>query len=308
MTTASAPGKIILVGEHAVVYGRPAIAVPISKVKATATVEETARGTGCVIIAKDLNRTIHVAQAAPDDPLAAIVRSTLLHFRVHDLDATITISSTIPIASGMGSGAAVSTAIARALAAHLGHTLNNDILAALVFEVERLYHGTPSGVDNTVIAHARPVFFVKNRLVETFAVKSPLRLLIADTGVPSSTKVVVEDVRKAWQADQEKYDAWFRQIGQIALMARAAIIAGEQFALGALMDGNQWILEQIGVSSPEIDRLVQAARQAGALGAKLSGAGRGGHVLALTTEPTQNTVLNALRNAGAQDVITATIM
>jgi mevalonate kinase len=308
MTTASAPGKIILVGEHAVVYGRPAIAVPISKVKATATVEETARGTGCVIIAKDLNRTIHVAQAAPDDPLAAIVRSTLLHFRVHDLDATITISSTIPIASGMGSGAAVSTAIARALAAHLGHTLNNDILAALVFEVERLYHGTPSGVDNTVIAHARPVFFVKNRLVETFAVKSPLRLLIADTGVPSSTKVVVEDVRKAWQADQEKYDAWFRQIGQIALMARAAIIAGEQFALGALMDGNQWILGQIGVSSPEIDRLVQAARQAGALGAKLSGAGRGGNVLALTTEPTQNTVLNAMRNAGAQNVIVATIM
>ncbi len=308
MTTASAPGKIILVGEHAVVYGRPAIAMPISKVKATATVEETARGTGCVIIAKDLNRTIRVAQAPPDDPLAAIVRSTLIHFLAQDLDATITVSSTIPIASGMGSGAAVSTAIARALAAHLGRTLTNDILAALVFEVEKLYHGTPSGVDNTVIAHARPVFFVKNRLVETFAVKVPLRLLIGDTGIPSSTKVVVEDVREAWQAHQEKYDAWFRQIGQIALMARAAIIAGEQFALGALMDGNQWLLEQIGVSSPEIDRLVRAARQAGALGAKLSGAGRGGHVLALTTEPAQNTVLKALRDAGAQSVIAATVI
>jgi mevalonate kinase len=91
MTTASAPGKIILVGEHAVVYGRPAIAVPITKVKATATVEDAARGAGCVIIATDLNRSIRVAEAAPDDPLAAIVRLTLAHFRVQDLDTTITI-------------------------------------------------------------------------------------------------------------------------------------------------------------------------------------------------------------------------
>jgi mevalonate kinase len=307
MTTASAPGKIILVGEHAVVYGRPAIAVPITKVKATATVEDAARGAGCVIIATDLNRSIRVAEAAPDDPLAAIVRLTLAHFRVQDLDATITIKSTIPIASGMGSGAAVSTAIARALAAHLGHTLNNDVLSGLVFEIEKLYHGTPSGVDNTVIAHARPVFFVKNRLVETFAVKSPLRLLIADTGISSSTKVTVGDVRKAWETDQEKYDAWFRQIGQIALMARAAIIGGEHFALGALMDGNQWLLERVGVSSPEIERLVQAARHSGALGAKLTGAGRGGNIVALTTEETQAATADVLRDAGAKSVIAATI-
>ena len=103
---------------------------------------------------------------------------------------------------------------------------------------------------------------------------------------------------KAWEANQEKYDVWFRQIGQIALMARAAIIGGELFALGALMDGNQWLLEQVGVSSPEIDRLVQAARQAGALGAKLSGAGRGGNVIALTTEQTQ-TVLTRRCAMGA---------
>jgi mevalonate kinase len=308
MTTANAPGKIILVGEHAVVYGRPAIAVPIAKVKATATVEETAQGTGCVVVAKDLNRTIHVAEAAPDDPLAAIVRATLAHFHAQDLDAMITVTSTIPIASGMGSGAAVSTAIVRALAGHLGYSLNNDILSALVFEVEGLYHGTPSGVDNTVIAHMRPVFFVKDRLIETFAIKSPLRLLIADTGILSPTKVVVGDVRQAWEANPAKYDTWFRQIGQIALMARAAIIGGEHFALGALMDGNQWLLEQIGVSSPEIDRLVQVARQASALGAKLSGAGRGGNVIVLTTEQTQDTVANTLRDAGAKNVIAATIM
>jgi mevalonate kinase len=307
MTTASAPGKIILVGEHAVVYGRPAIAVPIAKVKATATVEEATRGAGCVVIATDLGRTIRVAEAAPDEPLAAIVRLTLAHLRMQDLDATITIKSTIPIASGMGSGAAVSSAIARALAAHLGSTLNNDILSGLVFEVEKLYHSTPSGVDNTVIAHGRPVFFVKNRLIETFAVKSPLRLLIADTGISSLTKATVEDVQKAWEANQDKYDAWFRQIGQIALMARAAIIAGEHFALGALMDGNQWLLEQVGVSSPEIDRLVQAARRGGALGAKLSGAGRGGNIIALTTEPTQDAIADALRGAGAKSVIAATI-
>jgi mevalonate kinase len=242
MTTASAPGKIILVGEHAVVYGRPAIAVPISKVKATATVEEAGRGTGCVIIAKDLNRTIRVSEAEPDDPLAAIVRSTLTYFHVQELDATITVISTIPIASGMGSGAAVSTAIVRALAA-LGHTLNNDILSALVFEVEKLYHGTPSGVDNTVIAHARPVFFVKNRLVEAFTVKSPLYILIADTGVLSPTKTTVGDVRKAWETNQTSMmpgsgrSARLRSWHGRPLLRRA-------FCARRLMDGNQWLLNR----------------------------------------------------------------
>jgi mevalonate kinase len=248
-----------------------------------------------------------LAEAPAQDPLAAIVYETLTHLGVPEPDVTITLRSTIPIASGMGSGAAVSTAIARALAEHLGRPLDADTISALVFEVERIHHSTPSGIDNTVIARSQPLFFVKDRLIETFAVKSPLHLLISDTGIPSPTKDVVEDVRAARGERPEHYDSLFRQIGQIAVMARGAIVAGELYALGALMDGNHWLLHQLGVSSPEIEQLVQAARQADALGAKLSGAGRGGNVIALVQQDTQEAAAEAMRQAGAKNVI-ATII
>jgi mevalonate kinase len=303
MTTANAPGKIILIGEHAVVYGRPAIAVPVKQVRACVTIEEASPGAGCTIIASDLNRTVRLVYAAADDPLAAIARVTLEHLSAPEPDVIITISSTIPIASGMGSGAAVSTAIARALATHLNHLLDDRTISSLVFEVEKLYHGTPSGIDNTVVTHARPVFFVRDRLTDILTVKLPLHILIADTGIPSSTKAVVQDVRAGWEANPERYDAMFRSIGQIAIMARAAIESGEHYALGALMDGNQWLLRAMGVSSSEIDQLTQAARRAGAMGAKLSGAGRGGNVIALVSEVTQDAIADAMRRAGAKDVI-----
>jgi len=307
MTTANAPGKIILLGEHAVVYGRPAIAVPIPNVQATADVEDASAGAGCTIVASDLSRTVHLAEAAADDPLAAIVRGTLGSLKVPEPDVTITIHSTIPIASGMGSGAAVSAAVARGLAKHLGRPFDNGTLSWLVFEVEKLYHTTPSGIDNTVVAQAQPVFFVKDRLIQNFSIKSPLHILIADTGLPSPTKSVVQDVRTAWEADREHYDNLFKSIGQVVIMGRAAIETGEACALGALMDGNQWLLQQMGVSSPEINSLVQAARRAGALGAKLSGAGRGGNVIALVAEDKQEAVADALRQAAAKNVITANV-
>jgi mevalonate kinase len=113
----------------------------------------------------------------------------------------------------------------------------------------------------------------------------------------------VKGVRARWEADSKRYDAMFRSIGQISIMARAAIETGEHHALGALMDGNQWLLREMGVSSSEIDQLTQAARRAGAIGAKLSGAGRGGNVIALVTEVTQGAVTDAMRRAGAKDVI-----
>jgi mevalonate kinase len=307
MTTQSAPGKVILLGEHAVVYGRPAIAVPVMEVRASVSVEDAPPGSGCSINAPDVGRAFRLADVPSEDPLAAIVYETLTHLGVSEPDVTITIRSTIPIASGMGSGAAVSTAIARALAAHLSRPLDDDTVSALVFEVERFHHGTPSGLDNTVIARAQPLFFVKDRLVESFAVKSPLHLLIGDTGIPCLTKVVVADVRAAREARREQYDSLFRQIGQITVMARGAIVAGELNALGALMDGNHWLLYQMGVSSPEIERLILAARQAGALGAKLSGAGRGGHVIALASKETQEVVAEAMLQAGAKNVISTVV-
>jgi mevalonate kinase len=298
-----APGKVILFGEHAVVYGRPALAVPISQVAAHAEVESGAPDSGFIIEAADLARRFALAEAPDGDPLAAAVRLALAHLGLGAPDWRLTVHSTIPIASGLGSGAAVSAAIMRALACAAGQELLPETLSALVYEVEGLYHGTPSGVDNTVIAHGRPVYFVRGRAPRVFPIGRPFRLAIADSGISSPTKVTVGDVRLGWQRAPERFEKLFDDIGQIVEAARAAIASGEPERLGPLMDANHARLVEMGVSCPPLDRLVAAARAAGAGGAKLSGGGRGGNMIALVSAETAGPVAEALHTAGAMRVI-----
>jgi mevalonate kinase len=304
MTVAYAPGKVILFGEHAVVYGQPAIAVPVTQVRAKATVETAPASQGISIIAQDLEQSYSLEQAPPDDALRAIVVNTLEQMRVGtQQDLTITVSSTIPIARGLGSGAAVSTAIVRALGKHFGNRMIPQAISNLVYETEKIHHGTPSGIDNTVIAFEKPVYFVKGKRMETFLVKRPFLLAIADTGIASPTKIAVSHVRQRWEREREKYEDIFDEIGTIAEMGRQAIEQGEIETVGQLMNENHRRLQLIGVSSPELEGLVEAARQGGALGAKLSGAGRGGNIIALVTQETRSRVDMMLRLAGAKDVI-----
>jgi mevalonate kinase len=304
MAVGYASGKVILFGEHAVVYGQPAIAVPVTQVQARAEVEDAERGQGITIVARDLGQTYKLSEAPPDDALRAIVVSTLERVRVElGQDLTITVSSTIPIARGMGSGAAVSTAIVRALLGHFDKWLDSRAISDLVFETEKIHHGTPSGIDNTVIAFEKPVYFVKGGRMEIFWVQHPFLLVIADTGVQSPTKVAVGDVRRAWEGDPVRYEGLFEDIGTLAEMARRAIEQGDMEAMGRLMNENQRLLRLLKVSSPGLEGLIGAARQGGALGAKLSGAGRGGNMIALVTQQTCSRVSMMLRLAGAKDVI-----
>lgn len=304
MTTAYAPGKVILFGEHAVVYGRPAIAVPVSEVRAQATVEPAPAGQGVVLVAADLGRRIVVREAAELEPLAYIVQLALKRMkRPSEPDLTVTVSSTVPIARGMGSGAAVSTAIVRALAQHFQFWLPSRAISDLVYQTEVLYHGTPSGIDNTVVAFEKPVYFVKDAGWEIFWAGEPFLLAIADTGVVSSTREVVGDLRHRFEADPERYEPLFDQAGEMAAAARAAIEQGDVRTIGELMDRNHGLLQEMGVSSLDLDRLVTAAREGDALGAKLSGAGWGGNMIALVTEETQSRVDMMLRLAGATNVI-----
>ncbi len=299
----SAPGKVILFGEHAVVYGRPAIAVPVTQVRAWATIEPAPPGSGLTLVAPDLKKRVVLEAAQQDDPLATAARLTLAHLSVPEPDATITVSSNVPIASGLGSGAAVSTALVRTLAGFLGRALEPAEVSALVFEVEKIYHGTPSGVDNTVVAYEQPVYFVRGRSIERLAVGVPFTLLIGTTGTRSPTKKIVERVRKAWKRNPARYDALFDQIGDIADEARRVIEDGDVNALGPLMDENHELLIELDVSSPELDNLVETARLTGAVGAKLSGAGKGGNMIALVEDDFAEEVVEGLMEAGAQQVI-----
>lgn len=300
--SASAPAKIILFGEHAVVYGRPAIAVPVDRVKARAVVSaDPRRAPGHLrILAPDVNFEAVLGDLPEDHPLACAVHGVLAALQIFRPPAcTIKITSTIPVAAGMGSGAAVSVAVIRALSAFLGRPMPDERVSALAFEVEKLHHGTPSGIDNSVVTFARPVYFVKGQPVETFHVPRPFTIVIGDTGVTSPTSIAVSDLRRSWNADQARYEPLFDAIGRIARSARQSIEIGQPYALGPLMNENQALLVQMSVSSFELDRLIAAARSAGALGAKLSGGGRGGNMIALATPEMAAEIARALHAAGA---------
>lgn len=303
MTTASAPGKIILFGEHAVVYGRPALAVPVTQVHADVEVADSSRA-GIWIDAPDISLKTELNELPDSHPLSVIIISTLNAIGVASrLSLAIHIHSSIPVASGLGSGAAVSVAIARAMSAHLGLPLEEDQVNQLVYGTESLYHGTPSGIDNTVITYACPVYFVKGQTIETLRVGAPFTIVIGDTGIPALTKESVADVRRLWKADLTHWEKIFDDVGDIARRARQAIGAGNALQLGDLMNLNHELLQSMTVSSPDLDRLVHVARSTGALGAKLSGGGRGGNMIALVKPDRAEIVANALRIVGAKHTI-----
>ncbi|MFZ6028783.1 MAG: mevalonate kinase [Chloroflexota bacterium] len=306
----SAPGKVILFGEHAVVYGQPAIAAPVHEVKAKVSVTPNPKGmAGAVrLVAKDVDVDALLPELDPAHPLAVALQAVCVHLGVKDLPAcTVKVTSSIPLAAGLGSGAAVSVAVVRAMAAFLGRPLSDNEVSALAYEVEKVHHGTPSGIDNAVIAHAQALYFVKDRPFEKLHPKKPITLAIADTGISSPTRQAVGDVRKAWQADKKKYEAYFESVGSIVDSARQAIEAGSLEQLGALMDANHGLLRKIGVSCPALDALAAGARQAGAFGAKLSGGGRGGNLIALVDQERVDAVARAMIAAGAVRVIVTDI-
>lgn len=304
-TVFSAPAKVILFGEHAVVYGQPAIAVPVSSLRAHAEISTAALfqidalDTGQILTEKDI-------QQAVDDALARMAHLILEHY--HQIAPApplvrIALSSQIPPASGLGSGAAVAAALGRAMAAALGHSIDNDVLNTIVYEVERIFHGTPSGIDNTVIVYEQPIYFVRGAPIERLKIAQPFHLLIGDTGQKGLTRVAVGDVRALYEADREEITPILEQIGQIATQARSNLEDGDishpYTDLGVLMNKNHALLQRLTVSSPELDRLVSAARDAGAYGAKLSGGGRGGNMIALVDAAMAQSVRDALLKAGA---------
>ncbi len=308
MTLATAPGKIILVGEHAVVYGRPAIAVPVWEKIATAQITIGPAGSGLIGVAKDLGRTIRLDAAGDEEPLALVTRLTLAQLGLPpNPDWRIEVSSQIPIASGLGSGAALSAALVKAIYAHVGQPVTPEAVSTLVYESERLYHGTPSGIDNTVIAHGKPIWFVKGETPVPFIPSVPITIVIADSGIAAPTKETVGDVRRGWLAEPARYDTCFDEIQTIVAQVQIAIEQGLLSILGELFNENQSILAELGVSSPPLERLIAAARAAGALGAKLSGGGRGGNVIALVRAEQIEAVVHGLAKAGAQQLITTTI-
>jgi len=308
--SARAPGKAILFGEHAVVYGRPAIAVPVTQVQAHAivTADPLAPEGRVRIDAADIGLQSDLAALPETHPLRLLIHTLTQALDRQRLPALqIRIRSSIPVAAGLGSGAAVSVAVLRAVSAFLGRAFSDEQVCALAYEVEKAYHGTPSGIDNTVITYSRPIYFVRNAPFALLHPAEPLTLVIGDSGIASPTAAAVGGVRQRWQADEISYETLFDRISEITNAARREIENGYAQNIGQLMDENHALLQVIGVSCPGLDRLVDRARLAGAWGAKLSGAGLGGNMIALAPAEQAEAIAEALQSAGAVRTIITSV-
>jgi mevalonate kinase len=322
-----APGKILLVGEHAVVYGHPAIAIPLRGVRARAEVELTRNGE-IELASDELPRLSAGAGTAPgrrggeeasgpgqdraSERLAPLVRlagSVLEVFGEQKQGLRIRVHSTIPMRRGMGSGAAVAVALVRGICGALGRRLDVDQVWELALEAEREFHGNPSGVDCAVVARGEPIYFVRGKPPQEISVgANHFRFVVADTGIESPTAGVVEEVRSARERERARFDSYFWELGSMASVAREAIRSGASTELGVCMTQAHSILQRVGVSCPELDRLVEVALRNGALGAKLSGAGRGGAMIALLEdEADEEALATQLRLAGAESTITTSL-
>lgn len=293
--------KIILCGEHAVVYGQPAIAAPFEALCVTVESQPGESGSGLTIRAHDTGQELHIVSdnETYGDALSYAAQLFLLELHMPIPDLILDVHSTIPIGGGLGSGAAVTTALMRELGVALGKSLTNEQLNPLVYEVEMLHHGTPSGVDNTVIVYERAVWFVRGQEPQTLTFGAPITLLVADSGIRGSTLETVAHVRQRYESERARVQLLLDQIGSLVKHARIALEAGNHWQLGQVFNANHAALCELGVSTPALDRLVQAAVDAGAQGAKLSGGGGGGNIIALVDPATAHKVSSALSQAGA---------
>ena len=290
VATGTACGKVILLGEHAVVYGVPALAVGIERgVRATARLAPAGpsrlrvRGWDLEVTEEDSERDLGRA-------LRAIVEVSR-PARALAIEAEVD----LPPGGGLGCSAAMGVAVARAI----DPAASSAVIAGRVMAWERVFHGNPSGVDATVSAHGGCVLFEKGLDTEPVRAASALTLCVGHTGTASSTKSMVEAVSRMRARRPEVVEKAFEGIRALVRNARLAIEAGDRFALGRLMDLNQMILSGLFVSTPEIEQMCGLARAAGAHGAKLTGAGGGGCVVALVSGSAgADGVLEAWRSAG----------
>jgi mevalonate kinase len=286
-------GKVILLGEHAVVYGVPALAVGIDRgAYATAAI-----GLGPQSVLSIRAWNVLVTEDDTTEDLGRAFRALLGAAKKgfgREGPVRVEAHAELPPGGGLGCSAALGVAIARALVPQA----NPDEAATLAMAWEQVFHGNPSGIDAAVAAHGGSVLFEKERGLETVCFKDTLTLCIGSTGVPSSTKAMVDGLAQMRERKPQVVGKALEGIRSLVRNARLALEAGDEIGLGKLMDLNQMILSGLFLSTEEIERLCGLARDAGALGAKLTGAGGGGSVVALAVAGKADRILEAWNAAG----------
>lgn len=298
--TGRAHGKLILLGEHTVVYGAPAIAFPIPEFRVDAVARVRQGGPDL-----DGPRDYRFSCGDPDDvesaesgPRVAVDEALRRWQRSGDV-IDVVLSCDIPPARGLGSSAACACAAVRATAALYRRPIDQQSLYDIVQCGEHIAHGRASGVDTSAALAAGPIWFQAGR-TRPIVVGTDAALVIADTGMAAATKRAVADVRATLLRDPLRARRLLDRATAVTTAAAEDLALGRATALGRRLVEFQLLLDELGVSTPELDRLITAAHDAGALGAKLTGGGRGGCIIALADSPySAMTLSEHLRAAGA---------
>lgn len=291
-------GKLILMGEHSVVYGYPGIAIPFPATQVAISIKPTA---GECWVNSDYY-TGPFSQAPKEMAyLAQVIDWTFDSLQKPKESLYYQVDSTIPIGKGMGSSAALAVALVRGLADYLNQDLPDQVLQRMVDQGEAIVHGKSSGLDTLMTRSLNPVRYCKGQAPKALAIQLDAYLVVADSGLVGATKEAVHRVAQLKLSQPAFFDHCMEQMTDLVHQAIQALASNDQEGLGGLMTYNHYYLSRLGVSTPVLDQLVRAAWRQGALGAKLTGGGLGGSVLALASnQESAQRVRQALVQAGAE--------
>lgn len=290
---ASAPGKVILFGEHSVVYRGPAVVLAIDR-RARIVAEERTDDR-IHIDSEDLGFSGYFegniyhptrGEAWRGKGLAALneaAKKTMIHVG-RETGLNLVLRSEIPIAVGLGSSAAICVATVAAVGALLGGSLSNEEINSLAYEGEKVIHGAPSGVDNNISTYGGVLRYERGVGFERLKVECASPLIIGNTRRRRSTHKMVDAVRELRERNTDIVDRIIDALGTISGEGLNALIKNDMYCMGELMNISHGLLAALGVSSPELDSMVHASRKAGAFGAKLTGAGGGGCMIAVAKD------------------------
>ena len=279
--------KVILLGEHSVVYGRHAIAVP-TPLNIRAKVEDSENGIVLMIpawgVEYQLNKDPKNRQSF-EKPAGAI----LDQLNLNNKGMTIEVFSDIPRGMGLGGSAAIAVAIIKSLNNHYSLNLSDQEINSMAFESEKVAHGNPSGIDNTMATYGHPLIYRSgdNPLIERLNINEEFSLVLGFTNQEGLTAKTVAHVHTQWKQNKSMFEKIFNEINNLTLQSIQAIQNNDFEYLGQLMNFNHGLLNALQVSTPELERLVMIAREAGAMGAKMTGGGGGGAIVAISDNPSK---------------------
>ncbi len=274
-------GKVILLGEHAVVHGCPAIAVGIER-GVTAEAREAKRN---ILRLSPWGLALEPNPSGSEPLERAFAAALALYPERPALELSAKVE--LPAGAGLGCSAAIGVAVIDAIDEALSIKRSRAELAEAALVWERIFHGNPSGIDNTMSAVGGVALYRKGEPLQPLRSNKPLHLTIGYSGESSSTKEMVAAVARQLEADPERVNKAFEAIEVLVRNAKLAIEAGDHIALGQLLDLNHTILSSLMLCTSKLEEMCQSARAAGALGAKMTGAGGGGCMFALAPKQDQ---------------------